>query len=102
MADNSAPEFAPANGDERSPLGLAQRGFRGTIGAIVVTDGHGVSAAEIERRLLELGFVEGARVEVLHEGPPAAAIRSPCASTTPPLRCAAARRWPFWCHERRH
>ena len=68
MADNSAPEFAPANGDERSPLGLAQRGFRGTIGAIVVTDGHGVSAAEIERRLLELGFVEGARVEVLHEG----------------------------------
>ena len=65
MADNSA----PVNGDERSPLGLAQLGFRGTIGAIVVTEGHGVSAAEIERRLLELGFVEGARVEVLHEGP---------------------------------
>jgi ferrous iron transport protein A len=69
MADNAAPGFAPANGEERSPLGLAQRGFRGTIGAIVVTDGHGVSAVEIERRLLELGFVEGARVEVLHEGP---------------------------------
>ena len=30
---------------------------------------HGVSAAELERRLLELGFVEGASVEVLHEGP---------------------------------
>ena len=24
---------------------------------------------ELERRLLELGFVEGAEVEVLHEGP---------------------------------
>ena len=29
----------------------------------------GVSAAEIERRLLELGIVEGADVQVLHEGP---------------------------------
>ena len=26
-------------------------------------------AAELERRLLELGFVEGAHVEILHEGP---------------------------------
>jgi ferrous iron transport protein A len=51
-------------------LGLANRGFRGTIGAIAVTeDADGVSAAELERRLLELGFVEGASVEVLHEGP---------------------------------
>ena len=25
--------------------------------------------AELERRLLEMGLVEGARVEVLHEGP---------------------------------
>lgn len=24
--------------------------------------------AELERRLLEIGFVEGARVEILHEG----------------------------------
>ena len=53
-----------------TPLGLANRGFRGTIGAIAVTEGdHGLSAAELERRLLELGFVEGASVEVLHEGP---------------------------------
>jgi ferrous iron transport protein A len=51
-------------------LGSAQRGFRGQIGAIVVaTDHNGVPALEIERRLLELGFVEGANVEVLHEGP---------------------------------
>jgi ferrous iron transport protein A len=29
---------------------------------------HGLSAAELERRLIELGFVEGARVEILHQG----------------------------------
>lgn len=28
-----------------------------------------LTAREIELRLLEFGFVEGARVEVLHEGP---------------------------------
>ena len=43
--------------------------FRGTIGAIHAADSNGIPAAEIERRLLELGFVEGARVEILHEGP---------------------------------
>jgi len=26
-------------------------------------------AAELERRLLELGFLEGAAVEIVHEGP---------------------------------
>ena len=62
---------APSGDDaKRTPLGLASRGFRGVIGAIEVTDSaNGVSAAELERRLLELGFVEGARVEILHEGP---------------------------------
>jgi ferrous iron transport protein A len=53
-----------------APLGLARRGFCGHIQAIHVGDGaHGLTAAELERRLLELGFVEGAEVEVLHEGP---------------------------------
>ena len=65
MADNHA-----VNARGRTPLGLAQRGFRGLIDAIEVAGDHsGVPAAEIERRLLELGFVEGATVEVLHEGP---------------------------------
>ena len=51
-------------------LGEAARGFSGLIGAIVVdADHNGIPAAEIERRLLELGFVEGATVEILHEGP---------------------------------
>lgn len=50
-------------------LGNARVGFRGRILAIaagrVVT---GLPASELERRLLELGFVEGADVEVLHQG----------------------------------
>jgi ferrous iron transport protein A len=33
-----------------------------------VAEDHGLSAAELERRLIELGFVEGSRVELLHEG----------------------------------
>jgi ferrous iron transport protein A len=51
-------------------LGLARRGFRGHIHAVHVGDGaHGLTATELEQRLLELGFVEGAEIEVLHEGP---------------------------------
>jgi ferrous iron transport protein A len=65
MTDNPASAVA----EQRTPLGLAQRGFCGRIEAIVVTVGSGVSASEVERRLIELGFVEGATVEVLHEGP---------------------------------
>jgi ferrous iron transport protein A len=52
------------------PLGLANRGFCGRIHAIEVKDGaHGLPAHELERRLLELGFIEGAEITVLHEGP---------------------------------
>jgi len=37
--------------------------------AIRVTGGeHDLPSGEIERRLIELGFVEGARVKILHEG----------------------------------
>ena len=50
-------------------LGAAPVGFKGRIRAVRVrVDNHGLSAAELERRLIELGFVEGARVEVLHQG----------------------------------
>ena len=55
---------------DTSPLGLARKGFRGRIDTIATTDaGFNGKAAELERRLLELGFVEGAHVEILHEGP---------------------------------
>ena len=53
----------------RVPLGLARRGFLGHIDAITAADApSGIPAAELERRLLELGFVEGAKIEILHEG----------------------------------
>jgi ferrous iron transport protein A len=50
-------------------LGDAHVGFRGRIHAIAAErGGAGLPAAELERRLLELGFVEGADVELLHQG----------------------------------
>ncbi|MDR3467425.1 MAG: FeoA family protein [Xanthobacteraceae bacterium] len=50
-------------------LGHAERGMSGTIGAIDARRvASALSAVELESRLLELGFVEGARVEVLHQG----------------------------------
>lgn len=52
------------------PLGLADCGFRGSIKSIHVSGAaSGMAAEEVELRLLELGFVEGAAVEVLHQGP---------------------------------
>ena len=51
------------------PLGLAKRGYCGVIQHFAAGDaGSALSANELESRLIELGFVEGARVEVLHEG----------------------------------
>lgn len=52
-------------------LGDAKLGDRGAIievRAEVSEIDHGVDAAELQRRLLEFGFVEGARVEIIHEG----------------------------------
>ncbi len=49
-------------------LSQARKGDRGVIvrvGDYASSDDH---ALELERRLLELGFVEGAQVELLHEG----------------------------------
>jgi ferrous iron transport protein A len=51
------------------PLGLAKRGYSGVIqGLSARTAGSALSDVELESRLMELGFVEGARVEILHEG----------------------------------
>ena len=46
-----------------TPLSKAGRGWSGVVAQV------GGAASELERRLLEIGFVEGARVRVLHEGP---------------------------------
>jgi ferrous iron transport protein A len=57
------------NARPHQPLGLAKRGYSGVIQSL---SAGGSSSAltdiELESRLMELGFVEGARVEVLHEG----------------------------------
>ena len=50
-------------------LGAARVGFRGRIQALSTAGSRtGLPAQELERRLIELGFVEGAPVELLHEG----------------------------------
>ena len=50
-------------------LGLADRGFSGKIlGLDTQVTGSSLSPEELEQRLVEMGFVEGARVEILHEG----------------------------------
>lgn len=60
QADDARPEL---------PLGLARRGYSGVIRRFAAGDAAStLSAIELESRLIELGFVEGAMVEVLHEG----------------------------------
>lgn len=49
-------------------LSDARKGARGVIVQVGDHSPHADHAVELERRLLELGFVEGARVELLHEG----------------------------------
>jgi len=49
-------------------LSQANRGDRGVIVQVGVNGHHQEHEVELERRLLELGFVEGAQVELLHEG----------------------------------
>lgn len=52
-------------------------------------DGHGVAVEELQRRLLEFGFVEGARIEVIHEG---AISHDPIAVRLDDMRVALRRR----------
>ncbi len=60
---------------EPQPLGAVLPlggGAKGLCGVVVQVgggaSGGGLEQAELERRLLEIGFVEGARVEIVHEG----------------------------------
>ena len=51
------------------PLGRAPRGYVGTIHRLAAGEvASALPRDELESRLIELGFVEGARVEILHEG----------------------------------
>ncbi|MDB5616738.1 FeoA family protein [Tardiphaga sp.] len=50
-------------------LGKAPRGFCGIIQRLHIQEGgSSLTAHELESQLIEMGFVEGARVEILHEG----------------------------------
>jgi ferrous iron transport protein A len=50
-------------------LGSARRGFSGVVRAIEAGIGSSaLTPVELESRLIEMGFVEGAVIEVLHEG----------------------------------
>ncbi len=52
-------------------LSEAQRGDKGVVLSVSPESLTGAVAEEreeLERRLLEIGFVEGARIEILHEG----------------------------------
>jgi len=51
------------------PLSDARKGFAGVIVQVRTPEtAGGLVGAEIERRLLEMGFVEDAPVEIIHEG----------------------------------
>ena len=55
--------------DGTLPLDKAPLGFCGTVARIEPPEHSGaLPAAEMERRLIELGFTEGARVKILHQG----------------------------------
>ena len=56
-----------AQTDHHMRLGEAPRGFVGTIISLH-PDAAGSTAHELEQYLIEMGFTEGARVEILHQG----------------------------------
>jgi len=69
-------------------LGNAPCGFVGTI--LALRAGTSTTAApELERQLIEMGFTEGARVEILHEG---AIARDPIAVRVDNITIALRRR----------
>ncbi len=82
---------APAEG-ALVRLSAARPGDRGVIVDVRAEShagDHGVGVDELQRRLLEFGFVEGARIEVLHEG---AIWRDPIAVRLDDMRIGLRRR----------
>ncbi len=68
-APESSSETIAPEGVRR--LSEARRGDRGVVLSVApesLTSASMAEREELERRLLEIGFVEGARIEVLHEG----------------------------------
>ena len=72
-----------------SEASVGDRGVIVDVRAQAAPGDHGVDVEELQRRLLEFGFVEGARLEVIHEG----AIRhDPIAVRLDDMRVALRRR----------
>lgn len=70
-------------------LSQCRKGDQGTIQRVGQTSADDAFAEELERRLLEMGLVEGARFEVLHEG---LIGRDPIAIKVEDMRVALRRR----------
>ncbi len=75
LQDSPVLSVLPAHADTARgvvPLGRGARGLRGVVTSVgtgaTLNGAGGLAPAELERRLLEIGFVEGARIEILHEG----------------------------------
>jgi ferrous iron transport protein A len=53
-----------------SPVAVSLSSLRPGTAAVVLAVGHSTTVTPVERRLLELGFVSGERVEVVAEARP--------------------------------
>lgn len=84
-------EVAERRAEGLTRLSQVKPGDRGVIADVRADDagGNGVDVQELERRLLEFGFVEGASLEVLHEG---LLGRAPLALRVDDMRVAVRRR----------
>ena len=63
------PETTFTDSVPAAKLGRCDKGWSGWVTGLVASDRLTIPWVEMERRLLEMGFVEGARVEILQEGP---------------------------------
>ena len=70
-------------------LSEARVGDRGVITSVGTHCHHEPTETELERRLLELGLVEGARIELIHEG---LFFRDPIAVKVDDMRVALRRK----------
>ncbi|MEC4592947.1 MULTISPECIES: FeoA family protein [Nitrospirillum] len=75
LSPRPAAADAPASDQDALPADARplSRAARGEVGRVIRVGLDGalhdsLDPDELERRLLEIGFVEGARVEILHEG----------------------------------
>ncbi|SFJ39722.1 FeoA family protein [Celeribacter neptunius] len=56
--------------DHPVSLGEARKGYCGRVRCLLPLPGTGrLAPEEMERRLIEMGFIEGVDVSVIHEGP---------------------------------